>query len=156
MATVTVWRFDDTDGAERAAKILGQQRGHAYDAATVTWETGAGRPATHQVTTGAGSLGNGFWGLLFGLVFFVPLLGAALGTAPGAEAGSLAEAGIDDTFVNRIRDQLTPGTSALFVVTSEPPPDALHDALTGGGRAEVVSTDLSAEQAAALREVFAD
>ena len=121
MATVTVWRFDSADGAERAtATFQDLARDVAgLDAATVVWETGKGKPVARQVTTAADSLDSGFWGLLFGLIFFVPLLGAALGTATGALAGSLADVGIDDTFINRVRDQLTPGTSALVVVAAD-------------------------------------
>ena len=71
-----------------------------------------------------------FWGLLFGLIFFVPLLGAAIGAATGALAGSLTDVGIDDEFINKVRDQITPGTSALFVMTS----DAVVDKVQGGLR----------------------
>ena len=90
-----------------------------HDAATVVWEEGTKKPKTHQLasTTRAGALGGTFWGLLFGLIFFVPLLGAAIGAATGALAGSLTDVGIDDTFINKVRDQITPGTSALFVMT---------------------------------------
>ncbi len=157
MATVTVWRFDSADGAERATATFQDLAGDVagLDAATVVWETGKGKPVARQVTTAADSLDSGFWGLLFGLIFFVPLLGAALGTATGALAGSLADVGIDDTFINRVRDQLTPGTSALVVVAADSIPDPLHDALTDGLTTEVISTDLSPQQGAALREVFA-
>ena len=47
------------------------------DAATVSWPSGAKKPKTRQLhsLTGAGALGGMFWGMLFGLMFFVPLLG---------------------------------------------------------------------------------
>src|SRR5258707_2831395 len=40
-------------------------------------------PKTKQAvsTTAVGALGGAFWGMLFGLIFFVPLLGLALGAA---------------------------------------------------------------------------
>ena len=162
MSTLTVWRFDTTEGAEQAADILRDlARAGAIvleDAATVVWERGRNKPRTHQLTstTGAGALGGGFWGLLFGLIFFVPLLGAAIGAATGALAGSLTDVGIDDSFINRVRDQVTPGTSALFLMTSAAAIDRVHDAFAGGPKAELIFTDLSPEQEAALREVFAD
>lgn len=130
-----------------------------HDAATVTWETGKKKPKTHPLggsTTAAGALGGGFWGLLFGLIFFVPLLGAAIGAASGALAGSLTDAGIDDGFINRIRDQVTPGTSALFLLTSDAVTDKVHAAFAGGPRAELLFTNLSNEQEAALRDAFSD
>jgi uncharacterized membrane protein len=162
MATLTVWRFDTTDGADRASELLQElaRRGTVvvHDAATVVWENGKRKPRTHELTSAAGSgaLGGGFWGLLFGLIFFVPLLGAAIGAATGASAGSLTDVGIDDSFINRVRDQVTPGTSALFMLTSDAVVDRVHDAFTGGPRAELILTNLSAEQETALREVFAD
>lgn len=162
MATLTVWRFDTTDGAAEAADILADlERGRVVviqDAATVEWEVGKRKPKTRQLnnTTVAGALGGGFWGLLFGLIFFVPLLGAAIGAATGAITGSLTDVGIDDRFINRVRDQVTPGTSALFVLTSEADVERIADAFTGGPRDELIHTDLTPEQEAALRETFSE
>jgi len=163
MATLTVWKFDSPDGAERAEnKLIELARENliaVHDAATVTWETGKKKPKTRQLggsTTSAGALGGSFWGLLFGLIFFVPLLGAALGAATGALTGSLTDVGIDDNFINKVRDQITPGTSALFVMTSDAVVDKVHDAFAGEEKAELIFTNLSDDQESALREVFAD
>ena len=95
--------------------------------------------------------------MLFGLIFFVPLLGLAVGAATGALAGSLTDVGIDDGFINQVREQVTPGTSALFVLTS----DAVHGqgqgcAVVRHGHAELIHTNLSNEQEARLREAFSD
>ncbi len=97
-----------------------------------------------------------FWGILFGLIFFVPLLGAAVGAATGALAGSLTDVGIDDGFINKVRDKVTPGTSALFLLTSDVVLDKVRDALAGHGPHELIFTNLTAEQEAALREVFTE
>ena len=162
MPALTVWRFDTTEGAGQAAEIL-RDLARAdmivlEDAATVVWDEGRSKPRTHQLTstTGAGALGGGFWGLLFGLIFFVPLLGAAIGAATGALAGSLADVGIDDGFINRVRDQVTPGTSALFVMTSDAVLERVRDVFADGPRADLIFTDLSPEQETALRDVFTD
>jgi uncharacterized membrane protein len=53
--------------------------------------------------------------VLFGLLFFVPLLGAALGALTGALSGSLVDVGVDDRFIARVREQVRPGASALFL-----------------------------------------
>ena len=162
MATLTVWRFDSTDGAEEAAGILADlERAGAVaiqDVATVEWELGKSKPRTRQrtSTTATGALGGGFWGLLFGLIFFVPLLGAAIGAATGAITGSLADVGIDDGFINQVRDQVTPGTSALFVLTSEAAVDRIREAFADGPHGDLVHTNLDAEQEAALREIFGE
>ena len=160
-ATLTVWKFASPEGAERASETLQRLSREnlitVHDAATVSWAEGAKRPKTRQLhsTTGAGALGGSFWGMLFGLIFFVPLLGAAIGAATGALAGSLADVGIDDGFINRIRDEVTPGTSALFVMTSDAVLDKVTDAFADLGPSELVFTNLSSEQESALREVFA-
>jgi uncharacterized membrane protein len=163
VATLSAWRFDSTDGADRAADILiglaERDDIVLLDAATVVWEAGKRKPRTRELfpdATGHGALGGGFWGLLFGLVFFVPLLGAAIGAATGAMAGSLTDVGIDDGFINRVRDQVTPGTSALFLLTSDAVVERVHDAFVDGPKGDLIHTDLSAEQESALREIFGD
>lgn len=159
-ATLTVWRFDTPDGAEHASKTVQRLAREnvmtLHDAATVSWKEGDKKPKTHQLgsTSRAGALGGAFWGMLFGLIFFIPLLGAALGAATGAVAGSLADVGIDDGFINKIRDQVTPGTSALFLMTSDAVFDKVKDAFAGHGPTDLISTNLSHEQESALRQVF--
>ena len=100
------------------------------DAATVSWPAGAKKPKTRQLRsmTAAGALGGSFWGLLFGLIFFVPLLGLAVGAAMGALGGSMSDVGIDDDFIKRARDEITPGTSALFLMSSDAVIDKVRDA----------------------------
>ena len=56
--------------------------------------------------------------MLLGVIFLVPLAGPTFGAAAGAFAGTLADFGIDDGFVMRVRGDVTPGTSALFVMSS--------------------------------------
>jgi uncharacterized membrane protein len=161
VATLTVWKFTTPQGAEQAeATLLDLQRQQlikVHDAATVSWEEGRNKPKTRQLKSfvGGGALGGSFWGLLFGLIFFVPLLGVAIGAGLGALAGSMSDAGIDDRFIQDVRDQITPGTSALFVLTSDAVQDKVRDAFAGQ-RPELISTNLSTEQEAALREAFAD
>jgi uncharacterized membrane protein len=161
-ATLTVWKFDTAEGADAATRTIeGLSRQgliRILDAATVSWPKDKGKPKTRQYTptTSAGALGGAFWGMLFGLIFFVPLLGAAVGAASGALAGSLTDVGIDDRFISEVRDHVTPGTSALFVMTDEAVLDKIRDAFAGAGHTELIFTNLSVEQESALREVFAE
>jgi uncharacterized membrane protein len=92
--------------------------------------------------------------MLLGLIFLVPLLGMAIGAAAGAAGGAMADVGIDDDFIKRVREEVTPGTSALFAMTSGAVLDKVHDAFAGD-RAELIQTNLSADQEQELREVFA-
>ena len=61
------------------------------DAAIVTWPVGKKKPNTKHLTdlTGVGALSGAFWGMLFGLIFFIPLLGLVAGAAIGALSGSM-------------------------------------------------------------------
>jgi uncharacterized membrane protein len=156
MATLTVWQFATSDGAGLAAPIL--EPFDIDDAALVEWEAGARKPRTRPLSgpVSNGALGVGFWGLLLGLVFFVPLLGAEIGAATGALAGALADVGIDDHFINRVRDRVTPGTSALFLLTSDDEVDRIRHAFALGSRPELIVTDLDPLHEAALRAVFGD
>jgi uncharacterized membrane protein len=161
MATLTVWKFDSAGGAESALGLLERMQKEELvqvnDAAYVYWPEGKKKPKTEQLhkLAGAGALGGSFWGLLFGLIFFVPLLGMAVGAAMGALSGSMSDVGIDDDFIREVRNQVTPGTSALFVMTSNAVLDKVADDFRGTG-ATLVSTNLSDEQETRLREAFAD
>jgi uncharacterized membrane protein len=159
VATLTVWKFDTAGGAEAASRTLQRLSRDSlvvvHDAAVVEWEKGKKKPKTRQLDdlAGAGALGGAFWGLLFGLIFLVPLLGAAIGAATGALSASLADVGIDDDFIEGVRDQVTPGTSALFAMTSDAVLDQVHDAF-GDAHAELIFTNLDDAQERALTEVF--
>jgi len=161
MATLTVWKFDTPDGADRAVNTLKdlskQQLITLHDAAVVTWPADAKKPKTRQLTNmaGAGALGGAFWGMLFGLIFFIPLLGAAIGAAAGALGGAFTDVGIDDGFIKRVREDVTPGTSAMFLLSSDAVLDKIRDSFTGQN-AELVQTNLTEEQEEALRTAFAD
>src|SRR3954452_9862000 len=161
MATLTVWKFDTAGGAQAALAQLERMQKEELvqinDAAYVTWPEGKKKPKTEQLhnLTGAGALGGSFWGLLFGLIFFVPLLGLAVGAAMGALSGSMADVGIDDDFIRDVRENVTPGTSALFVMSSNEVADKVLDQFKTTG-ASLISTNLSGEQEARLREAFAD
>jgi uncharacterized membrane protein len=160
MATLTAIKFPTADGADRALTTLEELQKQRlvvlHDAAVVTWPPDRPRPKTRQIhnLVGAGALGGMFWGMLFGLIFFVPLLGAAVGAGIGAMTGALTDVGIDDKFINAVKDRVTPGTSALFALTSEAVVERVAEAFRGT-QGEVISTNLSSEQEAQLKEMFA-
>lgn len=161
MATLTALKFTTADGAERALETLtGLQRQQLIqleDAAIVTWPADKKKPKTRQAisTTGAGALGGAFWGMLFGLIFFIPLLGAAIGAATGALAGAFTDVGIDDNFIKQVREQVTPGTSALFVLSSGAVADRVIPAMKEL-KPELIATNLSAAQEEQLRQAFGE
>jgi uncharacterized membrane protein len=159
MASLTVWKFHTPYGADEALDKLRDMESRqlitVQDAAVVSWETGKKKPKTREMhdTKKAGALGGGFWGLLFGLIFFVPILGLAIGAASGALFGSLADVGISDSFIKSVRDKVTPGTSALFLLSSDAVMDRVREEFSGQ-EAELISTNLSKEQEDQLRAAF--
>jgi uncharacterized membrane protein len=161
MATLTAWAFPgagDADAAvEKLKQLQAQQLVKIQDAAVVSWQPGAKKPKTRQLNNlaGAGALGGAFWGMLFGLLFFIPLLGAAMGAAIGALTGSMTDIGIDDGFINGVKQRVVPGTSALFLLTSDTVVDRVKEEMSGT-KAELIASNLSADQEQKLREVFAE
>ncbi|HSK95937.1 MAG TPA: DUF1269 domain-containing protein [Euzebyales bacterium] len=159
MATLTVVKFSSAGGARAVLSTLEdlqkQQLITIHDAAIVQWPTDRKKPRTEQLhsTAGAGALSGAFWGMLFGLLFFVPLLGAAVGAAMGGLTGSLVDVGIDDDFIKRVRDEVTPGTSALFLLSSDAVTDRVHEALRGT-EMELIATNLSKDEEDKLRAAF--
>src|SRR5918993_895672 len=160
MATLSVLKFNDPNGADRVLIALqGLQEREMItlqDAAVVSWPEGKKKPTTRQLhsTAGAGALGGAFWGFLFGLIFFVPFLGAAIGAGMGGLTGSMADVGISDDFIKQVREKVTPGTSALFALTSGATVDKVVDELKQYDF-EIISTNLPEEQEKQLREAFA-
>jgi uncharacterized membrane protein len=135
-----------------------QQLITVQDAAIVTWPEGANKPKTRQLNNlaGFGALNGAFWGMLFGLIFFVPILGLAIGAGMGALAGSMVDVGIDDNFIAQARQKITPGTSALFLLSSGAVVDRVTEAVRGTGMPmEVIATNLPQEQEQKLRAAFA-
>jgi uncharacterized membrane protein len=69
--------------------------------------------------------------------------------------GSMADVGINDEFIRGVQKNVTPGTSALFVMTSNAVADKVLDQFKSTG-ASLLSTNLSTEQEERLREAFAE
>jgi uncharacterized membrane protein len=159
MATLTALKFDSASGAGEMLSVLQdaqkQELIQIQDAAIVTWPVGKKKPQTKQLASmaGIGALDGAFWGFLFGLIFFVPFFGLAVGAAFGALAGKMTDYGISDDFIKKVREQVTEGTSALFLLTSGGVLDRIAEKVRGM-RFEVISTNLSAEEEEQLRAAF--
>jgi len=161
MATITAFKFDTSDGANQMLDLVEQlskqQLVTLQDAAIVTWAEGKKKPKTHQLTnlSGVGALSGAFWGMLFGMIFFIPFFGMAVGAAMGALSGKFSDYGIDDGFIKSVGQQVTEGTSALFLMTSGAVMDKVSDAVKEKGwKFEIISTNLSKEQEDQLRRDF--
>ena len=159
MSTLSLLKFDDPAGAERV--LIALQGMHARqvitleDTAVVSWPQGNKKPRMPTQGGGVAALGGAFWGFLFGLIFFVPFLGAAIGAGTVTVLWrSLQAGGIDEEFIKRVGEKVTEGTSALFTLTSEA---QLHEVVEELKQYdfEIISTNLPEEQKKQLREAFA-
>jgi len=162
MATMTAFKFNNPGGAQQMENILlalqKKQLIQVLDAAVVSWDPDKKKPKTRQLhnLAGVAALDGAFWGMLFGLLFFVPFLGLAIGAGMGALTGAFVDVGIDDNFIKQAREQITPGTSALFLLTEAGVLDRVADEVKASGlQFELIASNLSHEQEEKMREVFA-
>lgn len=113
-----------------------------------------GQVKLHQAVnlTAAGAASGGFWGLLIGLLFLNPLLGAAVGAGAGALSGHFTDLGINDQFMKDLAESFQPGCAAVFILVKRATPDKLLDGLErfrGTGR--LILTSLAKDEEASLR-----
>jgi uncharacterized membrane protein len=159
MATFTVWKFDDPDGAEKAATTLKYAAEDGLitiiDHAVVKWPVGAKRPETKQAHEDKwrGTGWGAFWGVLFGALFLIPVLGGVVGAAIGAISKATENIGIDKDQLEKIRTEVTEGTSALFAVTDEGNLDRVGERFHGM-HSKLIDTNLTEEERKILLETF--
>jgi len=65
-----------------------------------------------------------------GLLFFIPVLGLAVGARLGALMGKFAKISIDKQFQDQVRDMVQPGASARFLVLEKVTPDKAVEAMS--------------------------
>jgi uncharacterized membrane protein len=158
MSNLVVVGFEDehTAFAMRAelAKLQKEYLIEMEDVVVVT-KNEKGKVKLHQAVnlTAVGAVGGTFWGMLIGLIFLNPLLGAAVGAGAGAISGKLSDIGISDKFMKELAETFTPGSSALFVLVRKATPDKVLDQLKGF-KGKILKTSLTADKEEALREVL--
>jgi uncharacterized membrane protein len=147
----------ETGAAEMrdALASLQKQQLITLDDAAVVVRREDGKVKVKQVVNlvGEGALGGAFWGMLIGLLFFMPWMGLAIGAISGALAGKLSDIGIDDGFIKEVGAAVEPGNSALFLLVRDVTPDKVLGELTQFD-AKVLRTSLSTEKEARLRAAF--
>jgi uncharacterized membrane protein len=159
MTTFTVWKYDDPDGAARAATTL--EAGVAdglvtiIDHAIISWPAGDDKPTLHHHhdSPKRGAAWGALWGILGGALFAIPVAGLALGAGLGALAKATDGTGITKEDLERIRTEVGPGSSALFLVTEDADLDRLGERFRGRD-STLISTNLTEAERAILLETF--
>jgi uncharacterized membrane protein len=105
-------------------------------------------------TTAVGAVSGTFWGTLIGLIFLMPLAGAAIGATSGAIGGALSDVGINDKWMKETAAAIQPGTAALFVLVRKVTADKVLEGLKGEG-GTVMKTSLDHTKEAALQAALA-
>jgi len=160
MSTLIAVVFEDEATAfEMRAALAKMQKQYLLDMedAVVVTRDPDGKTKLHQAVslTRAGAVGGGFWGMLIGLLFLNPLLGAAVGAGVGAISGYFTDLGIDDKWMRDIGTNLKPGSSALFVLIKKMTADKVLDGLRPFvGKGKVFQTSLNKDDEHALRETL--
>ena len=155
MSTLVVVAYPTEYQAEEVRlQLLKMQKEYLVDledaAIAVKQENGKVKLRQMYNLTGSGAVSGGFWGLLVGLIFLNPLLGAAVGAGAGAVAGALSDVGVDDKFMKDLAEQMQPGHSVLFILFRSITLDKALEELRGTG-GTVLQTSLSHEDEQRLR-----
>src|SRR6478672_1025077 len=121
MSDLVVIAFPTEAKAEEVRqKLLAMQQEYLIEIgdAVIAVKDSNGQVKLNQLinTTAFGAATGTFWGALIGLIFLMPLAGAALGAASGTLSGYLTDVGIDDKWMKETATAAQPGTAALFVL----------------------------------------
>lgn len=157
MSTLVAVVFDDeTTAFDMRSALLKMEKEHLIEMedSVVVTRNAKGKTKLDQITslTSAGAVGGGFWGMLIGMIFLNPLLGAAIGATAGAVSSRFADIGLEDKMMKEIGESLKPGSSALFVLVRRATADKVLDRLKAfTGKGKVYQTSLNKDEEETLR-----
>lgn len=148
MSSLTVWCFSTPLGAdtgEVGLKRLEEQGALVvHDAVALIWMPGTPEPTIRHLRHDAVRAGvtGAFWGSVIGMLALSPVAGAVVGSAAASAVAKLRR-GVGDDFVAQVGEQISPGTSALFVLSS-------------GAQADLVGPAIAAMEATLLHAELGD
>lgn len=132
--TTTAWRFSGTEGADAAVLRLRQLDSQGVmdvqDVAVIRWPQYAPGPQVQEHV-------------------------ADEGTKTSSLAKLMRKAGIDGAMLQAVRDDMTPGTSALVLLSADAAVDSVAKAFEGQAM-QLIRSDLSVQQEDQLRATFGD
>jgi uncharacterized membrane protein len=132
--TTTAWRFSGTEGADAAVLRLKQLDSQGVmdveDVAVIRWPQYAPGPQVQEHVTDEGTMASSL-------------------------AKRIRRAGIDSAMLQAVRDDMTPGTSALVLLSADATLGAVATAFEGQAM-QLIRSDLSVQQEDQLRAAFSD
>lgn len=132
--STTAWRFSGTEGADAAVLRLKQLDTQdlidVQDVAIIRWPQYAAAPQAQEHVTDEGSKASSL-------------------------AKKIRKAGIDNAMVESVKGDMTPGTSALVLLSADAAMDTVAKAFEGQAM-ELMRSDLSVQQEDQLRAAFSD
>jgi uncharacterized membrane protein len=158
MSQLVVLTFDDADEAGKVREAIHRGEKHGQisldDSAVVVRDEKGKVHVKNQVDRGVkvGAVAGGLLGLLLAGIFF-PVAGILVGVLGGMGVGSLADLGIQKSFVKDVTNELQPGTSAIFLIFRSADPNAVVAALKPY-KGKVIQTSLDPEDEETLNRVL--
>ncbi|MCA8887974.1 MAG: DUF1269 domain-containing protein [Parvularculaceae bacterium] len=141
------------------ADLVQMQREYLLDLEDVVVVTKdeKGKIKIHQALnlTAAGAVSGGWWGLLVGLLFLNPLVGAAVGAGVGAVSGKFVDIGVDDKFMKDVGESLENGRATVFILVRDVTQDKVIEGLQPYvGKLKLFTTSISRKDEEMLKEAF--
>lgn len=132
--STTAWRFRGTEEADEAVLRLKQLGGQELidlrDVAVIRWPLYAAAPQVQEHVTDEGSKASSL-------------------------AKKFSKAGIDGSMIDSVKGDMTPGSSALVLLSTDTEIDAVANAFEGHAM-ELMRSDLSVKQEDQLRAAFGE
>ena len=159
MTTLTVWKFADPSGAEHATKVLQDAASDGLvrivDHAVAVWPPGEDKPRLDHAHDDPkrGAAWGALWGFLAGALLTVPVVGGVVGVSVGLLTKATEGTGITKEDLDRIRAEMTPGSSVLFVVTEGSNLDRLGERFRFPEKT-LIHTNLTDAERSTLLETF--
>jgi uncharacterized membrane protein len=157
MSQLVVVAFDHLEDARTAMKRLREIEHEGrikFEDTAIVERMADGKTHVRNELSGATEAGAVIGAVIGGMVTFVfPPAGIAIGAALGAAVGAAFDTGIDSKFIEDVKNTLTPGRSALFLVVKEGEADAAVAALRGLS-GDVIQTTLDSETEEQLRQAL--
>jgi uncharacterized membrane protein len=159
MSDLVVIAFPSEAKAEEVRhKLIDMQKEYLIELgdAVIAVKQADGRVKLNQLfhPTASAAVSGTFWGALIGMIFLMPLAGAAIGAASGALAGALTDLGINDQFMKDVAQSLQSDNAALFLLIRKMTTDKVLADLQGVG-GTVLRTSFDHTKEEALRQALA-